>query len=233
MTVKNDEHEFFEEIMSNATCDFEEDSPQWLLWEQQKKQLQKKDSRGMRWHPLIIRWCLSLHYTSAAAYRQLTSKKLNFLKLPHPDTLRRYAQFTTPTSGFNPEIIERLVGESDLAKLKEFQKNVVLSYDEMQIKSDLVYRKSTGEMVGFTDMGNINEEFRIFQTEAESLIDGGEVEFSYKREFATHVIVYMVRGIFTKLCQPAPPKSMTPAKSCPSIDSLTLPPVPSLTIFTT
>ena len=38
------------------TFKFEEDSPQWLLWQQQKLSASKKDSRGMRWHPLIIRY---------------------------------------------------------------------------------------------------------------------------------------------------------------------------------
>ena len=32
----------------------------------------------------------------------------------------------------------------------------------MQIKADLVYRRSTGKLIGFTTMGDINEEFQKF-----------------------------------------------------------------------
>ena len=84
--IEEEHHEGLAEIMSSAECTFQPDTPQWLLWQQQKEQAKKKDSRGMRWHPLIIKWCISIYHTSAAAYRQLTSKKLQFIKLPHTNT---------------------------------------------------------------------------------------------------------------------------------------------------
>ena len=68
----------------------------------------------------------------------------------------------------------------------------------MRIKSNLVYSKSTGRLVGFTEMGNINDEFRKFQDTVESKNSGNNIE----REFASYVLVYMVRGIFSNLCYP-------------------------------
>ena len=58
VTIDNEDHEALCEIMnkSKSEPDFEEDTPQWLLWQQQKLQASKTDSRGMRWHPLIIRY---------------------------------------------------------------------------------------------------------------------------------------------------------------------------------
>ena len=44
-------------------------------------------------------------------------------------------------TGFNSDIIERLVIDSQLQTLKEFEKNVTLVYDEMKIKADLVDTK--------------------------------------------------------------------------------------------
>ena len=81
-------HEGLAEIMSSTECVFEPYTPQWLLWQQQKEQAKKKDSRGMRWHPLIIRWCLSsvIYHTSAATYRQLTSKTFQLIILHHINT---------------------------------------------------------------------------------------------------------------------------------------------------
>ena len=46
---------------------FDPDSPQSLLWQEQKKQaLLQKDgrSRAMRWHRVMIRWCLSIYLKS-------------------------------------------------------------------------------------------------------------------------------------------------------------------------
>ncbi len=37
-----------------------EDSFQQLFWKQQCEAAQKKNHRIMRWHPMMIRWCLDL-----------------------------------------------------------------------------------------------------------------------------------------------------------------------------
>jgi hypothetical protein len=39
-----------------------EDSFRQLFWSQQLKAASQKDARNMRWHPLMIRWCLSLRH---------------------------------------------------------------------------------------------------------------------------------------------------------------------------
>ena len=114
----------------------------------------------MQWHPLMIRWCLSIYFTSPAVYKQMTSKKLGLLKLPHVNTLKRYTKFTTTGPGFNPDIIKRLAEDTSISSLKDYQKNVSLIFDEMQIKADLAYRRSIGKLIGFTAVGDINEEFR-------------------------------------------------------------------------
>lgn len=128
-------------ILETNQPSLEEGSPQWLLWQQQLEQASKKDNHTVRWHPLIIRWCLSIYHTSPAAYKQISSRRNKFLVLPHVNTLMKYLNFTESQTGFNPDIIERLVIDSDLADLDGFQKNVSLSFDEMKIKSGLVYRR--------------------------------------------------------------------------------------------
>ena len=204
VVLENNDHDVFKTILNEQNIEFDAETPQGLLWQQQKEQLNKKDSRGMRWHPLIIRWCLSIYYSSPKAYNQMSSKRLNFLRLPHINTLKKYTQFTSSTSGFNPDIIQRLIEESGVSSLPDWQKNVSLCYDEMQIKSNLVYKKSTGQMIGFTEMGDVNEEFRSFKENVEKVDNETSSSDSVhlERSFATHVIVYMVRGIFTGLAYP-------------------------------
>ena len=68
----------------------------------------------------------------------------------------------------------------------------------MRIKSNLVYSKFTGRLVAFTEMGSINDEFRKFQDSVESQNSGNNIE----REFASYVLVYKGRGIFSNFCYP-------------------------------
>ena len=66
----------------------------------------------------------------------------------------------------------------------------------MEIKSNLVYNKGIGKLIGFTDLGEINNEFESFST----LVQGTSTNFT--TDFATHALVFMVRGIFSNLAYP-------------------------------
>ena len=103
------------------------------------------------------------------------------------NTLNKYSNFTKPETGFNPDILKELVLDAGLEKRSESKKNVAICCDEMKIKSSLVYSRTSGKMVGFTEMGKMNDE------QSPDKLD---------RELASHVIVYMVRGIFGNLSYP-------------------------------
>ena len=57
-----------------------EGSFQRIFWEEQKKAVLCKDSRQVRWHPLIIKWCLYMRHRSSGTYETLRSSGL--LRLP-------------------------------------------------------------------------------------------------------------------------------------------------------
>ena len=71
-----------------------------LFWQQQKKLL-ASPTFGRRYHPQLIRFCLSLHSKSPSAYRELASSGV--LVLPSERTLRDYRNFFKPKPGFNEE----------------------------------------------------------------------------------------------------------------------------------
>ena len=83
------------------------------------------------------------------------------------NTLNKYSNFTKPQTGFNPDILKELVLHAGLKKIPEHKKNVAIYYDKMKIKSNLVYRRTSGKMVGFTEMENMNDEFKTFQEKLE------------------------------------------------------------------
>ena len=143
---------------------------------------------------LIIRWCLSIYLGSLAAYRQVASKGDRFIILPHVNSLEKYINYTKPTHGFTPEVIEQFVLDSKLATLEEFEKNVFLSFDEIKIKSGLVYKKGTGKIIGFKDMDDVNDEIETLVNRFE---DKGE-----NHDFVRYINVFFVRRILSKLCYP-------------------------------
>ena len=87
--VSKDHELQLKEIIDNSDNPFYEETPMGLPWQQQKQQAKGK-SKGMRWHPLMIRWCLSIYHTSPAAYKHITSKDNKFLVLPRVNTFKKY-----------------------------------------------------------------------------------------------------------------------------------------------
>ena len=61
----------------------------------------------------------------------------------------------------------------------------------MKIKSDLVYRNHTGDLVGFCDLGTVNQEF-------EELAAAGECSnLNPTPKLAEHMLTFMIRPIFS------------------------------------
>ena len=55
----------------SVTEEYGEDSFQSIFWIQQMKALTAKRKTAIRWHPVIVRWALYLHYKSSGAYEIL------------------------------------------------------------------------------------------------------------------------------------------------------------------
>ena len=99
---------------------------------------------------MIIRFCLSLAAKSASCYEELRNSGI--LKLPSQRTLRDYRNFVKPKPGFNKLVIDELVGLTK--SYSNTQRYIVLLFDEMKIRSNLVFDKNTGQLIGFTDLGD-------------------------------------------------------------------------------
>ncbi|PFX28007.1 hypothetical protein AWC38_SpisGene7249 [Stylophora pistillata] len=112
-----------------------------LFWQQQKK-LFPSSRTGVRYHPMIIRFCLSLAAKSRSCYEELRNSSVG-----------------TP-------------------------KYVVLLFDEIKVMSNLVWDKVTGELVGFTDLGNLELNDAVLEK---------------VNEIATHALAFLVRGVCTDL----------------------------------
>ena len=121
-----------------------------------KKQLDAAkvtDARQVRWHPLLIRWCLNLKLMSNATYH--TTRTAGFIRLPSERTFRDYTHYFKSRPGFQREVNEQLQKETSPNNLSEQRKYCGILLDEMKIKENLVYDKFTGGVIGFINLGNI------------------------------------------------------------------------------
>ncbi len=56
-----------------------------------------------------------------------------------------------------------LVSAAKVASCPERDKCVLLLLDEMHIRQDLVFDKHTGDMIGFCNLGDVNEHLSQFE----------------------------------------------------------------------
>ena len=177
-----------------------------FFWQEQMHALSCKDSRQIRWHPLMIKWCLNIKLRSTSAYAAMRNS--GFLKLPSERTLRDYTHWTKMSSGFQPSSFERLLEEARYNDLEDWQKFVVLLHDEVKIKSDIVYCKHTGELTGFANLGDVNNALVDFEKQCQN-------ETSNAPDIATYMLAFMVRGVSVSLEYPL---AHFPCSGCTSAD---------------
>ena len=96
--------------------------------------------------------------------------------------------------GLSPDIIKQLRDDVSFEQLKAYEKHLILLFHEMKIKSGLVYNKSSGTTVGFTELADINEELNQFERTV-----SGEV---VPKRLATHVLCIMARGLVKHINYP-------------------------------
>ena len=114
------------------------------------------------------------------------------IHLPTQRTLRDYTHHVKASTGFSSDVDQMLVKaiKEKSSTDHERSKYVVLLIDEMHIREDLVYDRHSGELVGYANLGEINNHLIDF----EQSIDG-----QAEAKFAKTMLVFMVRGMFNKL----------------------------------
>ena len=151
-----------------------------------------KGKQGIRWHPAIIRWCLYLHHRSSGAYSTLRNSGV--LKLPSERTLRDYRHFASATVGFTKDNDQQLLDLFQLQNPADLAKYIVITLDEMYIREGLVFDKHSGALIGFEDLGDVNNLLAEYEQQHESSDDS----FS-QRPIAKCMLVFMIRGLFSNL----------------------------------
>ena len=66
-----------------------------------------------------------------------------------------------PKPGFNKFVIDELVGL--MKSYPNTQSYIVLLFDEMKMRFNLVFDKNTGQLIGFTDPGDSTINYASFE----------------------------------------------------------------------
>ena len=144
-----------------------------IFWKQQQKAMACGNARQMRWHPMMIRFCLSLAIKPPSAYDAFQ----NVPYLPSRRRPRDYENIIRPQAGFSPQVITELISQTKA--FSGIQRYIVLLFDEIKIQSNLVFDKHTNELIGFVDLGDATVNY--------ATLDNIE-------DLATHVLVFLCEG---------------------------------------
>ena len=136
--------------------------------------LQKTVKIGRRYAVSDKMLALSIFYQSRKAYRLLSK----LFALPSKRTLQKSLQNTNIAPGFNDAIFQAL--KLKVTTMHQNDKYVSLVFDEMSLKSALVYNKDLDHVEGFEDLGELGGSHFV----------------------ADHALAFMVRGLYSKWKQP-------------------------------
>ena len=93
--------------------------------------------------------------------------------------------------GFQLPVVEQLW--KDINNMEDHTKWVVLIFDEMKVKDDLVYDKHTGSMVGFIHSNDVEKELEELSETSPSTKSSCS-----NKMLATNMLTFMVRSICSK-----------------------------------
>lgn len=107
----------------------------------------------MQRHPAMIRWCLYLHHKSSGCYDTLRNSGI--LNLPLDLTVMDYKHSLSSRAGFSKELDLELF-EAILNKSLNIQPNMLVLHWMKCMLKGLYFDKHTGSLVGFSDLGAVN-----------------------------------------------------------------------------
>lgn len=178
-----------EEILKKSLPNGEDNSFVSIFLREQIKMNNQADPRGRRWHPLVIQWCLFQYHKSPMAYKSLANS--NILKLPSYTTLFRQSSHDSRVLGFSDAVLNRMKEDIQPETLTPEHQYFNLLLDEMKTKEELVYKKDTGDLVGYTHLNDARNKIYSLSNQCHK-----------DKKVANHVLMLMLRGATTHVKYP-------------------------------
>ena len=96
--------------------------------------------------------------------------------------------------GFSTDTDKQLLEMVNSRRPAKLSKYIIIVLDEMYIKEGLIFNKHNGKLVGFQDLGDINNLLAEYERQHNE-----NDKMFLKRPLAKTMVVFMVRGLFTSL----------------------------------
>ena len=181
-------HDLVKECTPHVEEHFEEGCFQRIFWEELLKFHKLHTKSSMHWHPLIVKWALLTKSKSSKAYEAM--KDSGFINLPSERTLYDYSHCMPSKLGFTPEAVNMLVKQCHgKGMFKESWGSYVgLLQDEMKVKSDLVYCPTSGRLIGYVELDDVNNQLLSLQNNMDKKQSepGGGGHSNGKRGYQAH-----------------------------------------------
>jgi len=95
----------------------------------------------------------------------------------------------------NDCIIQDIAEDLEKQSPKDFQRYHVVSFDEMYIRKNLVFVKTTGKLIGYVKTDSLDEELARLENILSNKADGADASEKPKPQVASKILVYMVKGL--------------------------------------
>ena len=112
--------------------------------------------------------------------------------IPFQQTLIDYTHYVQASTGFSNEFDQMLIKVAGLGTCPDREKCTILLLDEMHIREDFIFDKHTGDMIGFSNLGDINE--HLFQLE-KSMLEDEPIQL----QLARSTMVFIAHELFNSL----------------------------------
>lgn len=154
------------------------------FWHSQVKAMKNKKRTSNKWSPFMIRLGLSLQGTTTNDGYSLLRE---FVALPSDRRLFDYSHAIEAKEGCQEEILSDIKQKVDKSGLEEHHKFVNVLCDEMHIRAGLVLRRSTNDLIGYTNLTTAEAETQRLTDE----LAGKE----YSPGLAKKILVFFASGI--------------------------------------
>lgn len=165
-----------------------------VFMEQQLEARNAKGNKGIRWHPLMVRFALQLKLHSQSSLNAVR----NFIRLPSDRLLWDYTHMYDIRPGVHEDFVNE-IAEEVASMPHKYQKYHVLLFDECAVSEHLVQRKATGEIVGYQKLGEVQTELLELKRKLEAEAWGHKNMPLKTPPIAKKILSFMVRGTASRV----------------------------------
>ncbi|GBC15621.2 4-coumarate--CoA ligase 1-like [Rhizophagus irregularis DAOM 181602=DAOM 197198] len=154
--------------------------------------IQSEKPNGVRYHPMFLRWAISVYSRSGnAAYNAMKT----IMRLPSISTLKSYINESEQHSGWQDKIASQMLESLTTNKIWGYGRVGFFSHDSFKIQKGLLWSQRENCYVGYLDFENEMQDYQSFALQCQCEISGENNSLSntisekqkQKNELATQV----------------------------------------------